>query len=170
MCQPEGESQFEVIYWKAVETNISGSATEVSTNFSTTADGFFDITKGNTRETFRLTKSNPSNVNIKRNSDGITFSYEAEWVVPYNLLGKKLTFTWEVKRDGNSPWTEITVAGLKTVTINMPAAAAKLQPFVSTPMLNPKTRASWSCPGLWLPTASSVPATSTSMLTGSARR
>ena len=137
MCQPEGESKFEVIYWKAVETNISGSATEVSTNFSTSADGFFDIVKGNTRESFRLTKSNPGNAKIKRNSDGITFSYEAEWAVPYNLLGKKLTFTWEVKRDGNSPWTEITVTGLKTVTINMPAASAKLQPFVTQPMLNP---------------------------------
>ena len=45
MCQPEGESQFEVIYWKAAETDISGSATEVSTYFSTSADGFFDITK-----------------------------------------------------------------------------------------------------------------------------
>ena len=136
MCQPEGESQFEVIYWKAAETDISGSATEVSTYFSTPADGFFDITKGNTRETFRLTKNNAGNVKIKRNSDGITFSYEAEWVVPYNLLGKKLTFTWEVKRDGNS-WSEITVSGLKTATINMPAAGAKLQPFISQPMLNP---------------------------------
>ena len=136
MCQPEGESQFEVIYWKAAETDISGSATEVSTYFSTPADGFFDITKGNTRETFRLTKNNAGNVKIKRNSDGITFSYEAEWAVPYNLLGKKLTFTWEVKRDGNS-WSEITVSGLKTATINMPAAGAKLQPFISQPMLNP---------------------------------
>jgi hypothetical protein len=136
MCQPEGESQFEVIYWKAAETDISGSATEVSTYFSTPAEGFFDITKGNTRETFRLTKNNAGNVKIKRNSDGITFSYEAEWAVPYNLLGKKLTFTWEVKRDGNS-WSEITVSGLKTATINMPAAGAKLQPFISQPMLNP---------------------------------
>ncbi|MGX8698016.1 MAG: hypothetical protein ACSW8D_16670, partial [Prevotella sp.] len=136
MCQPEGESQFEVIYWKAAETDISGSATEVSTYFSTSADGFFDITKGNTRESFRLTKDNAGNVKIKRNSDGITFSYEAEWAVPYNLLGKKLTFTWEVKRDGNS-WSEITVSRLKTATINMPAAGAKLQPFISQPMLNP---------------------------------
>ena len=62
MCQPEGESQFEVIYWKAAETDISGSATEVSTYFSTPADGFCDITKGNTRETFRLTKNNAGNV------------------------------------------------------------------------------------------------------------
>ena len=153
MCQPEGESQFEVIYWKAAETDISSSATEVSTYFSTSADGFFDITKGNTRESFRLTKDNAGNAKIKRNSDGITFSYEAEWAVPYNLLGKKLTFTWEVKRDGNS-WSEITVSGLKTATINMPAAASKLQPFISQPMLNPNNPGKLEVP--WFMTSDSI--------------
>ncbi len=153
MCQPEGESQFEVIYWKAAETDISGSATEVSTYFSTSADGFFDITKGNTRESFRLTKDNAGNAKIKRNSDGITFSYEAEWAVPYNLLGKKLTFTWEVKRDGNS-WSEITVSGLKTATIKMPAAASKLQPFISQPMLNPNNPGKLELP--WFMTSDSI--------------
>ncbi|MBR1712346.1 MAG: hypothetical protein IJ722_02940 [Alloprevotella sp.] len=137
-CQPEGESKFQVLYWESSK-NIASSATEVSTYFSTTAGGFFDITKGNTTSTFRLTKDNTSWIYIKRNSDGYSFSYEAEWVVPYNLLGKKLTFTWEVKRDGNSPWTETTVSGLKTATINMPAASAKLTPFVSTPMMDPNS-------------------------------
>ena len=126
-----------IFTWKSA-TNISGSATEVNTNFSTTAGGFFDITKGNTRDTYRLTKDNDNWVYVKRNSDGITFSFEAEWVVPYDMLGKRLTFTWDVKRDGNS-WDEITVKDLKSVTINMPAASAKLTPFVSSPMLDPQT-------------------------------
>jgi len=127
-----------IFEWQSSK-NISGDATEVSTKFSTSADGFFDITKGNTRETFRLTKSNDDCwLNVKRNSDGYSFSFEAEWVVPYNLLGKKLKFTWDVKRDGNSPWKEVTVPNLKSVTINMPAAAAKLKPFVAAPMLNPR--------------------------------
>jgi len=127
-----------IFEWQSSK-NISGDATEVSTKFSTSADGFFDITKGNTRETYRLTKSNDDCwLNVKRNSDGYSFSFEAEWVVPYNLLGKKLKFTWDVKRDGNSPWKEVTVPNLKSVTINMPAAAAKLKPFVAAPMLNPR--------------------------------
>ena len=137
-CTPEGGSKFEVIYWESAK-DIATSATQVNTYFSTSAAGFFDITKGNTRETFRLTKDNASWVYIKRNSDEYSFSYEAEWVVPYNLLGKKLTFEWEVKRDGNSPWTETTVTGLKSVTINMPAASAKLTPFVSSPMMDPNS-------------------------------
>ena len=137
-CQPEGESRFEVIYWESSK-NIDSDATEVSTKFSTTVGGFFDITKGNTTSTFRLTKNNPSWIYIKRNSDGYSFTYEAEWVVPYNLLGKKLTFTWEVERWGNGSWTKTKVTGLKTVTINMPAASAKLTPFVSTPMMDPNS-------------------------------
>ena len=84
----EGGAETTIFTWKSSK-NISGDATEVSTNFSTTADGFFDITKGNTRETYRLTKSNDNCwLNVKRNSDGYSFSFEAEWVVPYNLLGK----------------------------------------------------------------------------------
>ncbi len=137
-CQPEGESRFEVIYWESSH-DIDSDATEVSTKFSTTAGGFFDITKGNTTSTFRLTKNNPSSIYIKRNSDGYSFTYEAEWVVPYNLLGKKLTFTWEVERWGNGAWTKTKVTGLKTVTINMPAASAKLTPFVSNPMMDPNS-------------------------------
>ena len=134
----DGGAETTIFTWKSSK-NISGDATEVSTNFSTTADGFFDITKGNTRETYRLTKSNDNCwLNVKRNSDGYSFSFEAEWVVPYNLLGKKLKFTWDVKRDGNSPWKEVTVPNLKSVTINMPAAASKLKPFVAAPMLNPR--------------------------------
>ena len=128
-----------VFSWYAAKTNIDSDATEVSTHFSTTADSFFDITKGNTTSTFRLTKDNATSVNIKRNSDGYTYTFEAEWVVPYNLLGKKLTFTWDVERDGNSPWRKVKIDGLKAVTINMPAASAKLTPFVSSPMMDPNS-------------------------------
>ena len=135
----DGGEPTTIFTWKAAETNIATSATEVGTYFSTTAGGFFDITKGNTNSTFRLTKDNPSTVKVKRNSDEYSFTFEAEWVVPYNLLGKKLLFSWEVKRDGNSPWTEKTLTDLKTVTINMPAASAKLTPFVSAPMMDPNS-------------------------------
>ena len=132
----DGNTPTTIFSWYASSTDIASNATEVSTHFSTTTGGFFDITKGNTTSTFRLTKDNGTSVNLKRNSDGYSFTFEAEWSVPYNLLGKKLTFSWDVTRDGNSPWTKTKVTGLKTVTINMPAASAKLTPFVSTPMMD----------------------------------
>ncbi|MBQ8657204.1 MAG: hypothetical protein IJ527_09185, partial [Prevotella sp.] len=139
----DGAAPKSIFMWYAVETGlegIDGDATEVKTRFSAHADGFFDITPGNTNSTFRLTKGNYNRANVKRNNDGYSFTFAAEWVVPYNLLGKKLTFSWVVTRNGNiNAWESTRVTGLKTVTINMPEASAKLTPFVSSPMMDPNT-------------------------------
>ena len=132
---PEGGTEQIVFQWSS-KTDIDNSDKFLSCNFSTPADGFFDVTLGNQKSTFRLTKSNGGWQALARNSDDKTFEFAAEWVVPYNLLGKKLTFTWDVSRDGNGRTAE-KVKNLKSVTINMPAASAKLQPFLSAPMLNP---------------------------------
>ena len=141
----DGGPNTPVFSWKANNYSDSKSpsipvdATEVNTNFYFLVDGFCDFTPGNTNSTFRMTKGKSVNVNVKRNIDGYSFTFEGEWVVPYNMLGKKLTFTWEVTRYGNSPWRVTKVEGLKTVTINMPAPSAKLTPFVSNPMIDPNS-------------------------------
>ena len=124
-----------VLTWEPA-TNIASDATKLSCKFGTTADGFIDITQGNSKNTGRLTKASSKSLDLVRNTDGLTFEFSAEWVVPYNLLGKKLTFTWDVTRTGNARTTG-KVPNLKNVTIDMPEASAKLQPFLSPPMLNP---------------------------------
>ena len=115
----DGAAPKSIFMWYAVETGIEGidgDATEVKTRFSAHADGFFDITLGNTNSTIRLTKGNYNRANVKRNNDGYSFTFAAEWVVPYNLLGKKLTFSWVVTRNGNiNAWESTRVTGLKTV-------------------------------------------------------
>lgn len=134
----EGGEATTILHW-STEADIPNDRTWVDCTFSTTADGFFDITLGNSRTIERLNKSKERKLALTRNSDGRTFEFSAEWVVPYNLLGKKLTFSWYVKRNGNSATVRNReVAGLKSVTITMPEAAAKLTPFLSTPMMNPK--------------------------------
>ncbi|MBQ8714145.1 MAG: hypothetical protein IJ552_02930 [Prevotella sp.] len=134
----EGGATTDILHW-STEEDIPDDRTWVNCSFSTTADGFFDITLGNSRTIERLTKSKGRTLALTRNSDGRTFEFSAEWVVPYNLLGKKLKFSWYVKRNGNSATVRNReVPGLKEVTITMPEAAAKLTPFLSTPMLNPK--------------------------------
>ena len=131
----DGGTEYTVFSWHSAETDINNSNTSLSCYFSTPTDGFFDITLGNTHSTSRLTKSNAGNRTLQRNSDGLRFSFSAEWVVPYNLLGKTLKFTWEVKRDGNG-YDNISVTGLKSATIKIPEASAKMTPFVSPAMLN----------------------------------
>ena len=143
-CTPEGGSEMDVLTWEST-ANVDNDKTELSTKFSTTAAGFFDIVKGNSRDTYRLTKDNAAWIYLKRNSDGLTFDFSAEWAVPYNLLGKKLTFKWDVTRNGNGRSRE-TVSGLKSVTITMPAPSAKLTPFVSLPMLSPDNRGKLELP------------------------
>ena len=132
----EGGAETTIFTWES-EKDINNSNTSLNCKFSTSADGFFDITLGNSRSTARLTKGSERWLSLTRNSDNKTFDFSAEWVVPYNLLGKKLTFTWDVTRNGNSPRVKETVAGIKSKVITMPEAAAKLSPFISTPMLSP---------------------------------
>ena len=131
----DGGTPYTIFSWSSAETKISDGATSLNCNFSTGTDGFFDITLGNSRNTFRLTKDNGGAKSLARNSDGRTFEFSAEWSVPYNLLGKKLKFIWEVERDGTSR-TVTTVSGLKSKDISMPAASVKREPFVSLPMLS----------------------------------
>ncbi len=132
----DGADPITIFHWES-ETNINNDNTTLKVKFTTTADGFFDITLGNSRNTFRLTKDNGGWQSVVRNSDGKTFGFSAEWAVPYNLLGKKLRFTWYVKRNGNSATVlNREVPGLQAKDISMPAASAKLEPFVSLPMLS----------------------------------
>jgi len=132
----DGADPITIFHWES-ETNIDNDNTTLKVKFTTTADGFFDITLGNSRNTFRLTKDNGGWQSVVRNSDGKTFGFSAEWAVPYNLLGKKLRFTWYVKRNGNSATVlDREVPGLQAKEISMPAASAKLEPFVSLPMLS----------------------------------
>ena len=136
----DGGQEYTTIFHWASETDIDSDKSSLSCYFSTTAGGFFDITLGNTTSTSRLTKDNPGNRTLQRNSDGYSYSFEAEWSVPYNLLGKTLKFQWYCKRNGNSATVrDREVENLKVVTVKMPEASAKLTPFISLPMMDPNS-------------------------------
>ena len=132
----DGDSKKTLVLAWQPDRDIDNSKTSLNCYFRTLSDGFFDITLGNSRSVERVDSWNSKTLSLVRNSDGVTFDFAAEWVLPYNLLGKTLTFSWEVLRDGNGRKEEY-VSGLKTVTIKVPAAASKLTPVVSAPMMNP---------------------------------
>ena len=67
----EGGSETTVFSWHSAEKDIDNDNTTLSCFFKTTADGFFDITLGNTRSTSRLTRNNEGNRTLQRNSDGL---------------------------------------------------------------------------------------------------
>ena len=103
---------------------------DIYVHFSTEVGGSFDITQGNSGSHFTMTQGGDYERQIYRNNDGNTYTVYAVWRVPYDMLGKKLTFSWDVERDGNSRSRE-KVSGLNDVEIEMPAAATVIHPQVT---------------------------------------
>jgi hypothetical protein len=123
--------------WQASK-DISGSATKCWTTFSTEAGGYIDVTLGNTSNNIRLTSSASKGADVIRNNDDAqTYDVTAVWYAPYNMLGKKLSFKWNVHRDGNSR-TAATLTLNKPEDITMPSAGKALQPITSDAMLSTK--------------------------------
>jgi len=132
-----GGSEITLFEWKASE-DIDGDATKCWTNFSTEADGYIMVTLGNTSNTVKVTKGGSVNGAVVRNNDEAeTYDVTALWYVPYNVLGKKLTFKWDVLRNGNGR-EEATLTLPAPEAITMPSAGQTLQPITSDAMLSTK--------------------------------
>ena len=132
-----GGSEITLFEWKASE-NIDGDATKCWTNFSTEAGGYIIVTLGNTNNNVKVTKGGSINGAVVRNNDDAeTYDVTALWYVPYDVLGKKLTFKWDVLRNGNSR-KEVTLTLPKPDDITMPSAGQVLQPITSDAMLSTK--------------------------------
>ena len=123
--------------WQASE-DIDGSADKCWTNFSTEAEGYIQVTLGNTSNSVKVTKGGSINGAVVSNSDEAeTYDVTALWYVPYNILGKKLTFKWDVLRNGNNR-KEVTLTLPAPEDITMPSAGQTLQPITSDAMLSTK--------------------------------
>jgi len=109
---------------------------DIYIHFRTDVGGSIDVTQGNSSNHFTLTKADGDIERlVYRNNDGKTFSVYAVWRVPYELLGKQLTFKWDVHRDGNSR-DAMNVEGLDDVPITMPAAQEVVLPQVTMATLS----------------------------------
>ena len=118
--------------------DISGSATNCWTTFSTEAGGYIQVTLGNTSNSVKVTSGGAVGGNVVRNNDAAeTYDVTAIWYVPYDLLGKKLSFKWDVHRDGNSR-KAVTLTLTNPEAITMPSAGQTLQPVISDAMLSTK--------------------------------
>ena len=110
--------------------------TDIYIHFRTDMGGSIEVTQGNSSNHFTLTKADGDIERlVYRNSDGKTFNVYAVWRVPYALMGKQLTFKWDVHRDGNSR-DPMNVKGLEDVPITMPDAQEVVTPQVTTATLS----------------------------------
>ena len=120
-------------HWQTVGCD---DGTQIPVFFRTGIGGSFEVKQGNSSNYFTLTQGDGDiSRTITRNSDGTTFSVEAVWRVPYDLLGKELTFQWDVERTGTGRST-MKVPGLNDQTIKIPAAESVVTPQVTMPTLS----------------------------------
>ena len=132
-----GGSEITLFRWQASE-DIDGSADKCWTTFSTEAGGYIMVTLGNTSNSVKVTSGGSVGGNvIQNNDDAETYDVTAIWYVPYDVLGKKLTFKWDVERNGNSRAdAKLTLSDPEAIT--MPSAGQTLQPIISDAMLSTK--------------------------------
>ena len=125
------DGQTKTLFHWLRDGDTDSDSKDIWIHFSTEVGGEIDVTQGNSTNHFTLTSANGDIQRlVYRNSDGKTYTVYALWRLPYDMLGKKLTFTWDVQRDGNSRSKE-NVKGLNDVTITMPKAADVVCPQVT---------------------------------------
>ena len=123
-------SHTETAFHWARQGDADNDDDNIYIRFRTDVGGTIDITQGNSASHFSLVKGDGQQERlVYRNNDGNTFCVYAVWRVPYDLQGKKLKFSWNVERDGNSRSKE--KVSLEGTEINVPAAAAKVTPQVT---------------------------------------
>ena len=131
-----------VLYWAGKDVPWDGwsnSDTKDPFYFKTETDGYLEIKPGPSASTFKLTKGdNQVTKDIYRTGETI-FEFSADWIVPYSLLGKELTFTWKVERNISGAGAKKTLS-ISSTTIKMPEAEEVAVPVTSYPMLNPNSK------------------------------
>lgn len=131
-----GKSQTKTVFHFQRNGDTDNDNKDIWIWFRTDVGGSIDVTQGNSASHFTLTSSDGDIQRlVYRNSDGKTFTVYAVWRLPYDMLGKKLKFTWDVQRDGNSRSKE-KVSGLNDVPITMPAAQDVVNPQVTMASLS----------------------------------
>ena len=136
-----GVSKTKVLHFECKDVpwdGYSNSKTEIPVIFSTQVNGYFDITQGNSSNKFKLTKDSEQTKDIHRLGEN-HFYFSADWVLPYNLLGKELKFTWEVERNISGAGAKKKVSPAEK-TIKVPEAPEAATPITTDPMLNPKSK------------------------------
>ena len=124
-------SEKTVIWWTKDENSHDNDDSDLWTKFWTAMDGSFDITQGNSGSHFTLTKGDGTLRRlVYENSDGNTYDFTVVWRLPYDLLGKTLKFSWDVKCDYTNglAWDTHYSVSPSGCEITMPMAQATIAP------------------------------------------
>ena len=116
---------------------------EVPAKFETKAGGSIEITRGNSSQTFKITKGDGEvSKSIFADSDGEQYSFTAVWTIPYEMYDKEVTFEWDVKVGGSASVHSTKSCSIDKTVIHLPEA-----PTVASPQLTMATM-SFNEPGI----------------------
>ena len=116
---------------------------EVPAKFETKTGGSIEITRGNSSQTFKITKGDGEVSNsIFADSDGEQYSFTAVWTIPYEMYDKEVTFEWDVKVGGSAYVHSTKTCSIDKTVIHLPEA-----PTVASPQLAMATM-SFNEPGI----------------------
>lgn len=133
----DGESGETVLFrWFNDESSHDNDESDLWCKFQTWAGGDIEVTQGNSANHFTIEKSSGEMRRlVYESNDGKTYTIYAVWRLPYELLGKKIKFMWDVERDGTSR-SKMKVQGLNDTEITIPAAEGIVTPQVTTGSLS----------------------------------
>ena len=116
---------------------------EVPAKFETKAGGSIEITRGNSSQTFKITKGDGEvSKSIFADSDGEQYSFTAVWTIPYEMYDQEVTFEWDVKVGGSAYVGSTKTCSIDKTVIRLPEA-----PTVASPQLAMATM-SFNEPGI----------------------
>jgi len=116
---------------------------EVPAKFETKTGGSIEITRGNSSQTFKITKGDGEvSKSIFADSDGEQYSFTAVWAIPYEMYDKEVTFQWDVKVGGSAYVHSTKTCSIDKTVIHLPEA-----PTVASPQLAMATM-SFNEPGI----------------------
>ena len=116
---------------------------EVPAKFETKIGGGIEITRGNSSQTFKITKGDGEvSKSIFADSDGEQYSFTAVWTIPYEMYDKEVTFQWDVKVGGSASVHSTKTCSIDKTVIHLPEA-----PTVASPQLTIATM-SFNEPGI----------------------
>ena len=104
---------------------------EVPAKFETKTGGSIEITRGNSSQTFKITKGDGEvSKSIFADSDGEQYSFTAVWTIPYEMYDQEVTFEWDVKVGGSAYVHSTKPCSIDKTVIHLPEA-----PTVASPQL-----------------------------------
>ncbi|MBP5420711.1 MAG: hypothetical protein J6Y72_12960, partial [Bacteroidales bacterium] len=128
-----------VVWWSKDENSHDNDDSDLWCKFYTNVGGSFDVTQGNSSSHFTLTKADGTlRRKIYENSDGDTYDITIVWRVPYNMLGCKVKFSWDVRCDYTNglAWDTHYSVSPSGADITLPKAQSVVNPQITMATLS----------------------------------